>query len=90
MKVMRVGSPVPGPPLISPAAGIGVYGGVERAECTEATSKLGGVDVSAWHSPTTITAAKIINQNRLTITGIWVLALILRPVYALAPSFVPL
>ena len=88
---MRVGSPVPGPPLISPAAGIGVYGGVELAGRTEATSKLSGVGVWAWQSPTTITAAKVINQNRVAIiTGISVLALITSPVYAQTPSFDPL
>lgn len=87
MKVMRVGSPVPGPPLTSPAARIGVYGGLELAGRTEATSKLSGVGVWAWQSPTTIRAAKVINQNRATIIPeISVLAPDVRPVYAQAPS----
>ena len=58
VKVMRVGSLVPGPPLILPAAGNGVYGGFVPAGRTDATSKLSGAGVCARQTPVTM-AAKI-------------------------------
>jgi hypothetical protein len=70
MKVIRVGSAVPGPPLISPAAGIGRYGGVELAARMDATSKSSGAGVCARQSVAMAQLAKIVNQNLVTRVGL--------------------